>query len=215
MIYFLSDLHGEFDFAGLKEYLDIAQKNDLLIILGDVGLRFEKTDENRLFTERFLSIDKNIAFVDGNHENFDYLNALPEEEWHGGKVRRLTKSIVQLKRGNIFTIQGKNFFVFGGCKSSEKWKEMGLWYPDEEANPAELELAYSNLKKRNYKVDYILTHKYDKIYGTEDSLSPLQILTSFLEKRVLYKKWYFGHAHHNKKVDEKHWLIYDLLKELN
>lgn len=24
-------------------------------------------------------------FVDGNHENFDLLNAYPVENWHGGK----------------------------------------------------------------------------------------------------------------------------------
>ena len=52
----------------------------MLIILGDVGLNFEKTKENKEFTEYFLSARKNIAFIDGNHENFEYLNSLPEEE---------------------------------------------------------------------------------------------------------------------------------------
>ena len=214
MIYFLSDPHGQWEFAGLQQYLNVATERDLLIILGDVGLHFEPTAENREFTERFLSVSKNIAFVDGNHENFDYLSSLPEEEWHGGTVRRLNKNIVQLKRGNVYSIQGKRFFTFGGCKSSAKWKEMGLWYPDEEASSAELALAYGNLHKWNYSVDYVLTHTYEKIRGGEETLSPLQLLTSFIEHRVRFKCWYFGHAHHNIKVDEKHRMIYDELTAL-
>ncbi len=42
MIYFISDTYGDPDFKGIREYIDIATQNDLLIILGDVGLRFEK-----------------------------------------------------------------------------------------------------------------------------------------------------------------------------
>ena len=45
MIYFTSDLHGEWNFKGFQEYLSKAREGDLLIILGDVGLSFEKTEE--------------------------------------------------------------------------------------------------------------------------------------------------------------------------
>ena len=83
MIYVLSDIHGDRNFKGLEDYISKADDNDLLIILGDVGLSFEKTEENRIFTDFFLSIKKNIAIVDGNHENFDYLKKLS-----GGRLVR-------------------------------------------------------------------------------------------------------------------------------
>ena len=126
MIYFVSDLYGDINFKGLNEYLEKAGDNDLLIILGDMELEFKDTDENKYFTQRFLSSNKKIAFLDGNHENYGYINSFPEEKWMGGSVHRLSDNIVHLKRGNTYTIDGKTFFVFGGCKSTSKWKEMGL-----------------------------------------------------------------------------------------
>jgi len=214
MIYFLSDLHGDIDFPGLKQYVDTAKDTDLLIILGDVCLNFEKTEANRKFTEYFLSLKKNIALIDGNHENFEYLNTFPEESWNGGKVRRLSENIVLMQRGNIFNLYGNTFFVFGGCISSAKWKEMGLWYFGEEPTEDEIILAYTNLKKQNHCVDYILTHKYESTPGQGTVCESFQKLTQFIEDNVQYKKWYSGHFHMNKKTDEKHIVVYDNLETL-
>ncbi|MBE7049752.1 MAG: hypothetical protein E7394_03155 [Ruminococcaceae bacterium] len=207
MIYFLSDLHSNINFSTLKNYLDIATDDDLLIILGDIGLKFEKTQQNREFDDYFLSINKKIAFIDGNHENFDYLKTFPEKEWNGGTAGRITENIIHLKRGNVYTINGKKFFVFGGCKSSDKWKKAGLWHPDEMPNDDELTLAYKNLKIHNYEVDYVLTHKYEK--GSE--YDELQKLTDFIDNNVKFNKWYSGHWHVNEKIDDKHIIVYDKL----
>lgn len=212
MIYLLSDLHADSDFLALKEYVKVATDDDLLIILGDIGLKFEKTEDNKKFDEFFMGINKNIAFIDGNHENFDYLDSFPETEWNGGIVGKLSDKIFYLKRGNIYNINGKTFFVFGGCKSSSAWKQKGLWYPGEEPTDEQLELAYSNLEKSNMKVDYILTHRYNK--ETEDingDFKKLNDLTQFIDNNVSYKKWYCGHWHQNKKIDDKHICVYDIL----
>ncbi len=214
MIYLLSDLHGEKDFPGLNDYLNIATDSDLLIILGDIELNFEKTEKNLEFTEFFLSIKKNIAFIDGNHENFEYLHSFPEEEWNGGKVGRISENIVHLKRGNIYKIEGKTFFTFGGCKSTSVWKEMGLWYPEEEASEEEIKLAYENLKAHKHCVDYILTHKYEQTPPTGIVCVEYQKLTEFINENVKFKKWYAGHWHQKKKLDEKHIFLYDELLTL-
>ncbi len=214
MIYFTSDLHGEWNFKGFQEYLSKAEEDDLLIILGDVGVSFEKTEENREFTEKFLATDKNIAFVDGNHENFDFLNSFPEEEWMGGKVRRLSDNIVMLCRGEIYTIEGKTFFTFGGCKSSEKWKEMGLWYFGEEATDEEIAHAHEKLEAHNYSVDYILTHKYERVPAETGHFGALEELIQFINKNVSFRKWYAGHYHLNEKADDKHTYVYDELIEI-
>ena len=206
MIYLLSDEHGGERVGDLKKYIDTATKNDILIILGDSGVKFSNTQENCEFDKMLLSSKNQIAIVDGNHENFNYLYSLPKEEWNGGVVNRLTKNIVQLNRGYVFEIQGKTFFVFGGCKSSQKWKEQGVWYPEEEGSAEEFARAYYSLKKHNYKVDYILMHKYE----TENTVDTKEYynLCKFIDDNVEYKHFYSGHWHFYKRVDKKHTYVY-------
>lgn len=209
MIWLLSDPHGGEATAGIRQYLDTAPQEDLLILLGDVGLKFADTEENRAFDRLLFSATKSIAFLDGNHENFAYINSFPVEEWNGGTVHRLTDHLVHLMRGNIYCLEGKTFFVFGGCKSSPRWKEMGLWYPGEEPEPGEIALAHRNLAAHGYKVDYILTHKYEQTPVRGTCCPELQKLTEYLEANVTYRHWYCGHWHKNCQMDAKHTVIFD------
>ena len=209
MIWLLSDPHGGESAEGLRQYLESASQDDLLILLGDVGLRFADTEENRRFDDLLLSTKKNIAFLDGNHENFAYINSFPAEQWNGGQVHRLTPHLVHLMRGNIYRLEGKTFFVFGGCKSSPRWKEMGLWYPGEEPEPEEIALAHQNLSAHEYKVDYILTHKYEQTPPHGTCCPELQKLTQYLETHVTYRHWYAGHWHKNQAIDETHSVVYE------
>ena len=211
MIYLISDVHEDINFPGLEEYLEKATDDDLLIILGDVGLNFQDTEENRKFTEQFLSLEKNIAFIDGNHDNFEYYNSFPEEEWKGGIVGRISENIVHLKRGNVFEFEGKTFFVFGGCKSSPKWKEAGLWHFGEEPDDEQLATAYSSLKKHNLQVDYILTHKYEQTPERGTVSEKLKELTQFIDENVKFNKWFSGHWHKESEIDEKHSVIFEKL----
>lgn len=209
MIYFLSDMHGGERIGELTKYLEEATDDDLLIILGDSGIKFRDTEENKAFDELLLSSEKKIAMLDGNHENFKYLYSFPEEDWCGGRVHRLTKNVVHLMRGYVFNIQGSSFFVFGGCNSSAKWRDLGLWQPEEAPTEKELALAYENLEKHGNRIDYILTHKYEQGNGTRTQ--SLFDLCNFINENVDFKLWYAGHWHANKRIDEKHILIYDKL----
>jgi len=206
----LSDLHGELDFAAFPTYLQEDHAGDLLLILGDVGLAFENTAENQQFTQYFLAAKCDIAIVDGNHENFDYLDSFPVEDWCGGKVHRLTPNIVHLMRGHVFQLEGRSFFVFGGCKSSPKWKAQGKWFPQEVPSPEEYVRAYESLKKYGNRVDYILTHKYYD--DPEDPhLVPEQYrLNQYIDNCVDFKQWYSGHIHENRILDARHRMIYDI-----
>ena len=206
MIYLLSDLHGVL-FEGLKKYEAIRKDGDLLIILGDVGLDFPEREDYREFTEKFLSLPYPIAFIDGNHENFNFLNSFPEEDFCGGRVHRLTENIVHLQRGYIFTMEGKSLFVMGGSKSSKRWWDAGLASPLDDPSEEEISRAYESLKANGSRVDYILTHKYKREDG-KDTLS-LAGLIEYIDKNVDFKKWYSGHWHCTAKVDEKHFFVFD------
>ena len=212
MIYFLSDQHGGERIGELTKYLSEATEDDLLIILGDVGLKFKDTEENRAFDELLLSAKKKIAFIDGNHENFDFLESFPMGERYGAPVRILSENVVWLQRGYIYKIEGNSFFVFGGCRSGSKWKTMGLWWPQEAPTECELTRAYANLKAAGNKVDYVLTHKYEEGLGT--GTAELRELCDYINGHVEYKMWYAGHWHEYRRGGEKLLFIYDVLVPL-
>lgn len=200
MIWLLSDLHGKLDFAGWQDFAARQERDDALILLGDVELQENRIENNRVFTETILSSKKTIWIVDGNHENFDWLNVCPEEDWNGGKVHRLAENVLHLQRGYVYNLGGFSCFVFGGTAPT--------------VSDEELERAYKNLEKQGYRVDYILTHDYYK-KPPQDRKDTFEDLLAFLDEKVIYKKWYCGHHHLNRALDEKHTVVYDRLTSIS
>lgn len=214
MIYLLSDLHGGECIGAFTKYLNEADDADLLIILGDIGLKFRDTEENRAFDELILSSKKKIAFIDGNHENFDFLESFPMGERYGAPVRILSENVVWLQRGYVYEIEGKSFFTFGGCKSGEMWKTRGLVWPQEVPTREELARAYENLRAHGNKVDYILTHKFEQGSKVAETVE-LRELCDYIIKNVDYRMWYAGHWHAYKKGGEKLLFVYDVTVPLD
>lgn len=46
-------------------------------------------------------------------------NALPKEEWNGGHVHKVRENVIHLMRGEIFHLNGKSVYVFGGARSHD------------------------------------------------------------------------------------------------
>ncbi len=199
MVWLLSDLHGRLDFIGWQEFHSAQSQDDVLILLGDICLYDESKVNNQVFTESVLSSRKQILIVDGNHENFDYLNSLPEENWNGGKVHRLSENVLHLQRGYIYDIFGNSCFVFGGTAAM--------------VTDAQLQNAYNNLKVQGHRVDYILTHDYYRKLP-QDRKYPFEELLGFIDEKVTFKCWYCGHHHRNQALDENHTVVYDRLVPL-
>lgn len=101
-----------------------------------------------------------ILFIDGNHENFESLNSYPVEVWIGGKVHRISDSIIHLMRGQVFMIESKSFFTFGGALSFDKARriEEKSWWKEEMPTPEDYKEALINSATANYDVDYIVSH---------------------------------------------------------
>ena len=196
MIFLLSDLHGRLDFAGWQEYQTRTAEDDALILLGDIRLAEPEVADNAQFTEEVLSSKKSVWIVDGNHENFDYINSAPEEDWNGGRVHRLSEKVLHLQRGYVYTIAGKTFFVFGGTAPS--------------ITEEELRRGYENLRKHDFRVDIILTHDYYKRREPEQ-IKPFEELLDYIDEKVEFRQWYCGHHHINKALDDKHTVVYDIL----
>jgi hypothetical protein len=97
-------------------------KQDHVIICGDFGGVWNYITES-MYEKHWLDWLNNryftTLFVDGNHENFERLYNYPVEKWHGGKVHKIRDSVFHLMRGEIFDIDNKKIFVFGGARSHD------------------------------------------------------------------------------------------------
>ena len=190
MIFITGDTHAEFshrfnteNFPEQKEMT----KDDYVIICGNFGgvwdIGWESKNEKH-WLDWFEERSYTLLFVDGNHENFDRLNGYPVKEWNGGKVHELRPHVLHLMRGQVFMIDGKKFFTFGGASSHDisggiletddpdfKKKRKALdaeyipyrinhlsWWEQELANEEEMEEGRKNLRENDYAVDFIVTH---------------------------------------------------------
>lgn len=202
-IYITGDCHGNFRKLG-KRHVP-AKENDYVIICGDVGLLWESrcleeishgdirlTDECCTFDYnlKWLSnIKYTLLWIPGNHDNYDMIAEYPIETWHGGKARHIIRDkVICLERGQIFTIEDKTFFTFGGASSHDitegilnpadfnteadykaelkYWKKTKTffrvkgvsWWEQELPTDEEMQEGLNNLEKAGNKVDYIITH---------------------------------------------------------
>ncbi len=220
MIYITGDTHILCHYKRLtkfaKKHPNLTKK-DYVIIAGDFGAIWSKDtlDENLNY---YSKLPFSILFVDGNHENFDILNSYPVEIWNGGKVHKIRPDIIHLMRGQVFEIEGKTFFTFGGATSLDDYmREEGIsWWKQEIPTDEELDEGLNNLKRYNNKVDYVITHscslralQYPAVKKSSYLKGVCQeshFLTT-LEDNMEFKHWYFGHFHIDAKLGTKYTAI--------
>lgn len=220
MIYITGDTHGELDIGKLisKEKRGFLKKGDYLIITGDFGFPFTPVEIEQYeksnghagkYSYRmkwFSELPYTVLFIDGNHDNHDFWAEQEVSEMFGGKVHIHPHSpnVIHLMRGEVYTIENKSFFTFGGAASVDKaWRIEGYsWWRNEEATMSDVNNAFNNLERIGYKVDYIITHTLPtsiiaeipefahKIYpcNTADFLD-------VVHQKTEYKEWLCGHFH--------------------
>ena len=224
MIYITGDTHIPVDIQKLstKRFPEQKEmtKNDYVIICGDFGGVWDGSNEEKYWIKWLKSKNFTTLFVDGNHENFDILYNLPTVEFGGGIVHKVDDGIYHLMRGQMYTIDGKKFFVFGGATSHDKEHrtEGKNWWKEEMPTEEEYKKAKESICNHNYTCDYIITHSAPTSVQTEiASTYEINELTEFLEKiknNVACKKWFFGHYHQDKKFDEKYIAIFDSIYKI-
>lgn len=230
MIYITGDVHGAISIGkrlNAKNFKDQKEltKKDFVIISGDFGLVWNLDKEDQYWL-KWLEKQKTFTtlFIDGNHENFDLLENYQIEDWNGGKIRKINSSVFHLMRGQVFEIDNKKIFTFGGADSHDKTfrKEHISWWKQEMPSKEEYEEGLKNLQKHNWEVDYVITHTCSS--GTLDRLCH-QLNLSFavdqlsayfhkIEEKLKYKKWYFGHFHNDIELPKNQRLIFENIVKL-
>ena len=230
MIYITGDTHNTVDMSNvsnkrIKEYCEAVGKIisdvQVLIILGDFGLPWEKCeiDENGIHPHRgddrkLLKWYNEKPFIvlalTGNHDNYDMIEQLPEVPLYGGMVKKVSKNIFYLKRGNFYEIESHRFLVLGGAQSHDgsyrtthlSWWEQEVWTKDEQ------EECLKKISYNKKEIDYVLSHtgtttgikatassKFE-LYDLEPYLQdPTVAFNDKVDNLISYKKWFFGHLH--------------------
>lgn len=221
MIYVTGDAHADIDWSkfNTRHFEYKTDKNDFVIIAGDMGVCWSPK-QDRYIQKFYNSKPWTTLFVDGNHENFDILNSYPITEWNGGKVHMISDSIIHLMRGQVYDIDGTRIFTMGGAVSHDKeFRKEGIsWWRDEMPNINEYKEAERNLKKVDYKVDYIISHCCSTVtqHDIDFFFHPDELTDWFniIERKVDFKHWYFGHYHKDRQMDEKHTVMYKIIQPI-
>ena len=218
MVYVTGDMHGAEDRLYGKEWRKL-KAGDVLIVCGDFGYiwdggKFEKEVGEYLGTRKFT-----VAFVDGTHENFDKINACRETYWKGGRVHRIHGNLLHLMRGEVFNIEDKTIFTFGGGESTDKdiRAEKGLYWKEELPTPKEMAMGAAKLDEVGLEVDYIITHEPPKNVksamllreGAADRINKLNGYFEEIAAECSFKKWYFGSLHEDRVVTQKYTCIFN------
>lgn len=192
-VYVTGDIHGnpvrlsKENFYEQKNFSSNKDEN-IVIILGDFGLVWNKECESKqekYWLDWLNQKSFTIIFVDGNHENHQRLSTYPIKEWHGGQIHEIRSHVLHLMRGEVFTIEDKKFFAFGGASShdiqdgildynNDNWREKARkldrkgkrmyrikdlsWWEEELPTNEEMQHGIDVLKENNNVVDYIITH---------------------------------------------------------
>ena len=219
MIYVTGDTHGCIERFKARE-LKKLHKGDILIICGDFGFIWNRSKEERANLKKLMSLDYTIAFLDGCHENFDLLEDYPLMDWNGGKVHKIAHNIVHLMRGQVYTIEGKKIFTFGGGHSQDyEFRYDSDWWEREQPTHSEILEGIRNLKTCDFKVDYILTHEppasLKDCLGV-DVFQRIEVHAFFEDiiKTVKYEKWFFGKCHIDKHIPLKFYAVFNTVTPL-
>lgn len=192
-VFVTGDIHGDPRRLNTESFFEQKQfsgnkDENIVIILGDFGLIWSREKESKqetYYLDWLESKPFTTVFVEGNHENHVRLKTYPEKEWHGGMVHEIRPHVLHLMRGEMFEIEGKRFFAFGGASSHDirdgildyadpDWKNKaknldkqykfmyrikGLsWWPEELPTSEEMKHGFDTLEKYDNQVDFIISH---------------------------------------------------------
>ncbi len=213
MIYITGDMHGDisrFDDRALKKL----KKKDTLFVCGDFGFVWDGDAQEKKLLEKLGKKKYTIAFLDGRHENYDLLDRYPVSEWNGGRVQVISGNLIHLLRGEIYKVEGKTFFTFGGGESPDHdiRAGAGTFWEAETPTPAQLQNAADNLTLHENHVDYILTHepsgKANGFFSVDKPSNGVNLLLNRFEETVSFTRWYFGCLHLDRSMSTRHRAVF-------
>ncbi len=223
MVYVTGDIHGDIDRLFDREWRKL-KKGDTLIVCGDFGFLWDGSKDERDVIKYLSTRKYTVAFVDGTHDNYDRIYAHRQTVWKGGLVHRIGEHLYHLERGQIFTIEDKRIFTFGGGESRDKDMrvEKGNWWRNELPTPGEMADGAKALDEAGRHIDYIITHeppgsvKTAMLFrgGESESVNKLNGYFDRISRLCTFRHWYFGSLHEDRMITPTHSCVFKKLTEL-
>lgn len=188
-------VYDDADFERIRENPEVAgsEKSDYLIILGGCGITAPRRDREAEIA-RFRDLPCSVLFLDGERDDYDFLDDHPAYPWNGGLAQTVSRGIMRLCRGQVFTIDGLRILTFGGC-TTEGRDDVGKywdWWPDQDPSQEDIDTAISNAGE---SVDYILScdcpTSWRRPMGLKGSTPSSEAAEAILWN-VRYGTWLFG-----------------------
>lgn len=226
-IFITGDTHADFGKLWRLHRDHHTTYEDIVIILGDSGINYMSGNIARITKENITRLPLTVFCIHGNHEQRpENIPTYTQEEWMGGTVYRESAyaNLIFAKDGEIYYINGHDFFVIGGAYSPDKQYRIQHKYPwFEDEQPSELikKCAEEKLAKIGFKVEYVLTHTCpyscipfdvigkNELYGEID-YSTEQWLQK-IESKTEYEHWLCGHYHIDYNYQKVRFLFNDIV----
>lgn len=210
------DCHGNFN-----RIIQFIQKfnlgeDDHIIVCGDMGLYWRKDmadAKENIKTYEAMCHGVQLWWVDGNHENFDIINKLKEND-----MIECSPHITYMGRGVCMDTEIGTMLFMGGADSVDKfWRTEHLtWWADERITEDDIAgirghfdfvfshaCPYSVFKQNKVQLCTLNNiNENNAIHESEKTLEQLRV-------NITYNYWFFGHYH----VDKHMWPTRDMCQE--
>lgn len=217
MIYITGDTHREFERVFNLIEKQKTTKEDILIILGDVGINYYGEEKDNQLKKALSDLPITLFCIHGNHENRpENIKTYKKKLFKQGLVyyEEEYPNLLFAIDGEIYDFLGKRCLVIGGAYSIDKHlrilKNAG-WWEDEQPSFKTKRKILDMLDKKLI-VDVVLTHTcptrylpYEVFLPGFDQTKIDRSTEDFLDKveeKLEYKKWYCGHYHTEKIIDK-------------
>lgn len=151
------DTHGNTNAIGHAFAQAQRQQAELVIQVGDFGYGWKIRDSRCAFTDKVSryaqAYDLDLWWIDGNHENFDYLEAVGA--FGADEPVEVAPRVWYVPRGTLLPVGDSRCLFVGGAYSVDKPYRTPhqSWWPQEELTGGQVERA---LQHEN--VDVIFSH---------------------------------------------------------
>lgn len=210
--YITGDCHAHFDkLIWLARFNKKLGKEDVIILLGDVGLNYFGADKDRENKKILADFPNYFLCIHGNHEERPYhIQTYRTQIRRGGEVYYEPEfpNILFAKDGEIYNFNGKKVMPIGGAYSIDKYYRIrnGLpWFETEQPDEAIKKYVEQKLDKVNWQLDIVLSHtvpiECEPVWAFIPGLDQSTVDKStekwlqYIYDNLEFTEWYAGHYH--------------------
>ena len=194
-----------------------------MIVLGDAGLNYYTGAKDEARKSFVNSFPFTTFCIHGNHEMRPAdIPTYQTKEYCGGTVwyEEAYPRILFAKDGEIYRFGDYDCIVIGGAYSVDKYYRLArgwAWFANEQPSDEIRARVEQQLTARGKRIDIVLSHTCPLKYEPTEVFLPgidqgsvdkrTEKWLDKIEDETVYRRWYCGHYHTEKKTDRLRFLF--------